>query len=96
MGDAMTTTPSTPTQRIYNVPVDTDRMRFVSKMYQEGSEAEIFLFNGAAQIEKLTDELAALEAKRKADVRRCAELVYQRGLMAAIVIRAEFPDCFEE
>lgn len=43
-------------------------------------------------------EVAALEAKRKADVRKCAAetLIYETHSSAYSRIRAEFPDCFKE
>ena len=48
-------------------PVDTDRMRFVSRMYQDGSETEVLLFNAANQIDDLRSHPTRTYAQGRAD-----------------------------
>lgn len=57
-------------------PVDTFDMRYVSKMYQEGSKPEQYLFNGANEIDELREKLSAATSRAAADAEDAAAMAF--------------------
>ena len=71
------------------LPVDTDRMRFVSNGYKDGSEAQLFMFNGANEIDELRAALAAARAQER---ERIAEICYDNDCHRAVKLIRNLTD----